>query len=137
MHTQIDLRGNIPSFIHVSDGKMHEVNVFDLMTPEPGSFTIMDSGFLDFTRLYRLTQAGALRHPTKKQYAFRTCLFPTCRQNDGLALRQGNRRQNCQSPLDFPEPSRPRVFIKSDTEPGCCERHELCCLVPSGQRCVI
>ena len=59
MHTQIDLRGNIPSFIHVSDGKMHEVNVLDLMTPEPGSFTIMDRGFLDFARLYRLTQAGA------------------------------------------------------------------------------
>jgi hypothetical protein len=46
MHTQIDLRGNIPSFIHVSDGKMHEVNVLDLMVPEPGSFTIMDRGFL-------------------------------------------------------------------------------------------
>jgi hypothetical protein len=59
MHTQIDLRGNIPSFIHVSDGKMHEVNVLDLITPEPGSFTIMDRGFLDFARLYRLTQAGA------------------------------------------------------------------------------
>jgi hypothetical protein len=57
MHTQIDLRGNIPSFIHVSDGKMHEVNVLDLITPEPGSFTIMDRGFLDFARLYRLTQA--------------------------------------------------------------------------------
>ena len=46
MHTQIDLRGNIPSFIHVSDGKMHEVNVLDLMTPEGGSFTIMDRGSL-------------------------------------------------------------------------------------------
>src|SRR5450631_3595805 len=59
MHTQIDLRGNIPSFIHLSDGKMHEVNVLDLITPEPGSFTIMDRGFLDFGRLYRLTQAAA------------------------------------------------------------------------------
>jgi hypothetical protein len=59
MHRQIDLRGNIPSFIHVSDGKMHEVNVLDLMTPEPGSFTIMDRGFLDFARLYGLTLAGA------------------------------------------------------------------------------
>ena len=59
MHTQIDLRGNIPTFIHVSDGKMHEVNVLDFIVPEPGSFTIMDRGFLDFARLYRLTQAGA------------------------------------------------------------------------------
>ncbi len=53
MQTQIDLRGKIPSFIHVSDGKMHEVNVLDLMTPEPGSCSIMDRGFLDFARLYR------------------------------------------------------------------------------------
>ena len=59
MHAQIGLRGNIPSFIHVSGGKMHAVNVLDLIAPEPGSFTIMDRGFLDFTRLCRLTQAGA------------------------------------------------------------------------------
>ena len=65
MHTQIDLRGNIPSFIHVSDGKMHEVNELDLMTPEPGSFSIMDRGFLDFARLYRLTQRYPSNYPTK------------------------------------------------------------------------
>jgi hypothetical protein len=59
MHTQMDLRGNIPSFIHISDGLMHEVKVLDLITPEPGSFTVMDRAFLDFKRLYRLTQAGA------------------------------------------------------------------------------
>jgi hypothetical protein len=53
------MHGNIPSFIHVSDGNMHEVNVLDLMTPEPGSFTNMDRGFLEFARLYRLTQVGA------------------------------------------------------------------------------
>ena len=58
LHTLLDLRGSIPTFIHISDGKMHEVNVLDLMTPEGGSFTIMDRGFLDFARLYRLTQAS-------------------------------------------------------------------------------
>ena len=74
MHTQIDLRGNIPSFIHVSNGRMHEVNVLDLMTPEPGSFTIMDRGFLDFARLYRLTLAGAflsfVQKVTRRSSAF-------------------------------------------------------------------
>ena len=75
MHTQIDLRGNIPSFIHVSDGKMHEVNVLDLMTPEPGSFAIMDRGFLDFARLYRLTQAGAFFDPPQKQHGFPARVF--------------------------------------------------------------
>jgi len=59
LHTLLDLRGNIPSFIHISDGKLHEVNVLDLLIPEPGSFYIMDRGYLDYKRLYRLAQASA------------------------------------------------------------------------------
>lgn len=59
LHTLLDLRGNIPSFIHISDGKMHEVNVLDILIPEAGSFYIMDRGFTDFTRLYRMHQAQA------------------------------------------------------------------------------
>jgi hypothetical protein len=59
MHTLLDLRGNIPTFIHISDGKMHEVNVLDILIPEAGSFYIMDRGFTDFTRWYRLHQAQA------------------------------------------------------------------------------
>lgn len=59
MHTLLDLRGNIPSFIHISDGKMHEVNVLDLLIPEAGSFYIMDRGFTDFSRLFVLQQAHA------------------------------------------------------------------------------
>lgn len=57
LHTLLDLRGNIPSFIHISDGKMYEVNVLDILIPEAGSFYIMDRGFTDFTRLYRMHQA--------------------------------------------------------------------------------
>ena len=59
LHTLLDLRGNIPTFIHISDGKMHEVNVLDILTPEAGSFYIMDRGFLDFSRLYGFHQACA------------------------------------------------------------------------------
>jgi len=59
MHTLLDLRGNIPSFIHISYGKMHEVNVLDLLIPEAGSFYIMDRGFTDFSRLFALQQALA------------------------------------------------------------------------------
>jgi hypothetical protein len=59
LHTLLDLRGNIPTFIHISDGKMHEVNILDQLVPEPGAFYIMDRGFLDFARLYRFHQAGA------------------------------------------------------------------------------
>lgn len=59
MHTLLDLRGNIPTFIHISDGKMHEVNVLDILMPEAGSFYIMDRGFTDFARWFVLHQAQA------------------------------------------------------------------------------
>jgi hypothetical protein len=59
MHTLLDLRGNIPAFIHVSDGKMHDVNALDILPIEAGAFYVMDRGYLDFTRLYRMHQAGA------------------------------------------------------------------------------
>jgi hypothetical protein len=59
MHTLLDLRGNIPSFIHVSDGKLHDVNVLDLLMPEPGAFYVMDRGYIDYARLYTLHQAAA------------------------------------------------------------------------------
>lgn len=60
MHTLLDLRGSIPAFIHVSDGKMHEVNVLDILPVEAGAFYVMDRGYLDFSRLYNMHQAGAL-----------------------------------------------------------------------------
>lgn len=59
MHTLLDLHGNIPSFIHISDGKMHEVNILDQLLPEPGAFYLMDRGFLDFERLHRFHIAGS------------------------------------------------------------------------------
>jgi hypothetical protein len=59
LHTLLDLRGNIPSFIHISDGKLHDVNVLDELLPEPGAFYVMDRGYLDFERLHRLHLAGA------------------------------------------------------------------------------
>jgi Domain of unknown function (DUF4372)/Transposase DDE domain len=59
LHTLLDLRGNIPTFIHISDGQVHEVNILDQLLPEPGAFYIMDRGFLDFERLYRFHQAGS------------------------------------------------------------------------------
>jgi hypothetical protein len=59
LHTLLDLRGNIPTFIHITDGKVHEVNILDHLLPEPGAFYIMDRGFLDFERLYRFHEAGS------------------------------------------------------------------------------
>jgi len=59
MHTLLDLKGSIPSFIHISDGKLHDVNVLDLLLPEPGAIYVMDRGYVDFARLHALHQAGA------------------------------------------------------------------------------
>jgi hypothetical protein len=59
LHTLLDLRGAIPTFIHISDGKLHDVNVLDLLVAEPGAFYVMDRGYLDFARLYTLHQAGS------------------------------------------------------------------------------
>ena len=59
MHTLLDLRGNVPSFIHISDGKLGDVNVLDILVLEPGAIYVMDRGYLDFARLYRLHQAQA------------------------------------------------------------------------------
>ena len=59
MHTLLDLRGAIPAFIHISDGKMHDVNVLDFLPIEAGAFYVMDRGYLDFGRLYKLHQVGA------------------------------------------------------------------------------
>jgi len=55
LHTLLDLRGSIPTFINISDGKVHDVNVLDQLLPEAGSFYLMDRGYLDFARLYRFT----------------------------------------------------------------------------------
>jgi Domain of unknown function (DUF4372)/Transposase DDE domain len=59
LHTLLDLRGNIPSFIHLSTGRMADVRGFDKLSLEPGAIYVMDRGYLDFTRLYRLHQASA------------------------------------------------------------------------------
>jgi len=59
LHTLLDLRGNIPSFIAITDGKVHDVNILDLLIPEPGSIYVMDKAYLDFRRLYDLNQCAS------------------------------------------------------------------------------
>ena len=59
LHTLLDLRGNIPSFIFISDGKLHDVNILDQLVPEPGAIYIMDRGYIDFDRLGRFHQTGS------------------------------------------------------------------------------
>ncbi len=73
LHTLLDLRGSIPSFIHICDGKLHDVNVLDVLIAEPGAFYVMDRGYLDFERLYVSIRPPAslllARNPTSNSSA--------------------------------------------------------------------
>ncbi|MCF8145707.1 MAG: IS4 family transposase [Deltaproteobacteria bacterium] len=60
LHTLLDLRGDIPTFIWITDGKVHDVNVLDHLIPEPGAIYVMDRAYLDFQRLYQLHQSSAV-----------------------------------------------------------------------------
>lgn len=115
MHTLLDLRGNIPSFIHISDGKMHEVNVLDLLTPEAGSFYIMDRGFTDFSRLFRLQQACAffvIR--AKSNLAYHRVYSHPVDKSTGLRCDQTIALTGLKSSQDYPQHLRRIKFF--DTE---------------------
>src|SRR5260370_22741996 len=59
MHTLLDLHGNIPTFISITNGKVHDVNILDEIAPEAGAFYVMDRGYVDFERLYLFTLNAA------------------------------------------------------------------------------
>ena len=63
MHTLLDLRGNTPRFIHISDSKLHDVNILDLLVAEAGAIYVMDRGYIDYKRLHALHRAGARSSP--------------------------------------------------------------------------
>ena len=89
MHTLLDLRGNIPSFIEITEGTLHDVNILDILVPEPGSFYIMDRGYLDFERLYVFTQLLAFFVTrTKKNTKVRRVYSHPVDRTDGLRYDQ-------------------------------------------------
>lgn len=104
MHTLLDLRGNIPTFIHISDGKMHEVNVLDILIPEAGSFYIMDRGFTDFARWLKLHQAQAffvIRG--KSNLLFRRVYSRTVDKSTGLRCDQTIALTSTKASRDYPQ----------------------------------
>jgi len=104
MHTLLDLRGNIPSFIHISDGKLHDVNILDQLIAEAGAFYVMDRGYIDFQRLYRLHQAGSffVTRAKRNMDAQRRYSHPTDRST-GVIYHQTLMLQGYQSAKDYPE----------------------------------
>ena len=117
LHTLLDLRGNIPAFIHISDGKTHEVNVLDMLPIEAGAFYMMDRGYLDFSRLFALHQAGAffVTRAKRGMDARRVYSMPTDR-NTGIICDQRIALDGFYVSQDYPEQLR-RIRFK-DPESG-------------------
>jgi len=125
LHTLLDLRGNIPTFIHISDGKVHEVNILDQLLPEPGAFYIMDRGFLDFERLYRFTRPAASRDPWQVEPQGPTPLLASVDRKTGLICDQSvvltgfYSHQGFQAPLrrirfKDPETAKTLIFLTNN-----------------------
>ena len=90
LHTLTNLRGNIPEFIHFSDGKMHEVKVLDILIPEPGSIYVMDRGYVDYASLLPSSSFSLLCYSRQKQFCFSTALFLCGRQVYRAPMRPNN-----------------------------------------------
>ncbi len=117
LHTLLDLRGNIPTFIQISDGKLRDVNVLDLLTPEPGAFSIMDRGYLDFARLYRLALVGAfflIRAKSNTQY--RRLYSRPVDTSTGLKCDQTIRLTGAHTPRYYPEKLRRIKYYDTSTD---------------------
>lgn len=112
LHTLLDLRGCIPSFIHISDGKMGDVNVLDILPMEAGAFYIMDRGYLDFTRLYTMHQAGAFFVTrAKSNFNARRVYLASVDKATGVVCDQTMALNGYKSARDYPEHLR-RVRFK-------------------------
>ena len=127
MHTLLDLRGNIPSFIHVSDGKMHDVHALDMLIPEAGAIYVMDRGYIDYARLHVLHQAGAFFVTRAKSnlLAHRVYSAPTDRTTgviadqtialDGVLIRHDYPTHLRRIRFRDPETTRTLIFLTNQT----------------------
>ena len=107
LHTLLDLRGNIPTFVHISDGKLHDINVLDILLPEAGAFYIMDRGYVDFARLFALSMTGAffvIR--AKSNTRFRRRYSSPADNSGGIRCDQTIVLTGTNSATDYPQPLR-------------------------------
>lgn len=117
LHTLMNLRGNIPEYIHVSDAKMWERSFLDLLLPEPGAFYVMDRGYVDFCRLYTLHKAKAffvIR--AKSDLSFRRRRSTPVDKKTGLRSDQIILMRGCRSSKHYPEPLRRIHYFDHETQ---------------------
>lgn len=116
LHTLLDLRGNIPTFLHISDGRFHEVNVLDLLVPEAGAFYVMDRGFLDFERLNRLDTMGAFFVTrARSDFRFQRLTARKVDKSTGLICDQSVALTVFYSKQGYPQPLRRVRYRDPDT----------------------
>jgi transposase len=117
LHTLIDLRGNIPCFIRISHGKMHDVNALDDLVLEPGAFYIMDRGYIDFARLYKFTQQMAFfivrgkRNLHYARQAYRAVDKSTGLRSDQKIILKGTKTSK-----DYPVALRRITYVDAETK---------------------
>ena len=115
MHTLLDLRGSIPSFIHISDGKLHDVNILDQIAFEAGSFYVMDRGYIDFARLHTLHQAQAFFVVrAKSNLQFRRVYSRPVDKETGLRCDQTIQLTSPKSRRGYPDPLRRVKFYDAE-----------------------
>jgi hypothetical protein len=115
LHTLLDLRGDIPTFIWITDGKVHDVNVLDHLIPEPGAIYIMDRAYLDFERLYQLHQGSAVFViRSKTNTGLRRLYSHKVDRSTGLICDQTVVPKNFYSKKDYPEKLRRIKYFDSE-----------------------
>ena len=116
LHTLIDLRGNIPCFVHVSSGKMHDVKSLDHLPLEPGAFYIMDRGYIDFARLHKFQQHMAFFVTrAKRKMRFRCRSQRAVDKATGLRCDQTIALTGIKTPLEYPDSLRRIKYVDPDT----------------------
>ena len=116
LHTMIDLQGSIPVFISITDGSVHDVNALDQIAFEPGSIYAMDRGYVDFSRLYRIHQAGAFFVTrAKSNMAFYVSKSRPIDKTTGLRCDQNIGLRTAKSKRDYPEKLRRIRFVDAET----------------------
>jgi hypothetical protein len=117
MHTLLDLHGNIPSFIWITSGAVHDVNILDLLSVEAGAFYLLDRGYLDFARLYRIHQERAFFITrTKANFQFRRIYSAPAKKNLGIICDQTVELTGFYSAQHYPEKLRRIRYHDSETE---------------------
>jgi len=121
MHTLLDLKGNIPSVILVTNGKVHDVNILDELRFEAGAFYVMDRGYVDFERLYRLAQTGSFFVTrAKKNFDFRRLYSRPVDKTTGLRCDQTVEPHGVKTRKDYPARLRRIGYVDPETEKRFC-----------------